>query len=117
MSHKRLIQTFLETAMIDKDKLCGKLTGEDIGRLSSVMKAWKIEVIGTQSWNEAQVTAGGVSTKDIDHSTLESKIVPGLFFCGEVLDVDGDSGGYNLQWAWSSGFAAGTAATTIPSRR
>jgi len=51
--------------------------------------------------------AGGVSTKDIDPKTLESKIVKGLFFCGEVLDIDGDCGGYNLHWAWSSGARAG----------
>ena len=58
----------------------------------------------------AQVTAGGILTRDFDPVTLESRLVPGLYACGEVLDVDGDCGGYNLQWAWSSGYAAGTAA-------
>jgi predicted flavoprotein YhiN len=57
------------------------------------------------------VTAGGVNTDEIDPKTLESKIVPGLFFCGEVLDIDGDSGGYNLQFAWSSGRVAGINST------
>ena len=58
-------------------------------------------------WPEAQVTAGGVALDEVDAGTLESRLVPGLFFCGEVLDVDGDCGGFNLQWAWSSGYVAG----------
>ena len=57
--------------------------------------------------DSAQVTAGGVVTKEFDSKTMESRIVPGLYACGEVLDVDGDCGGYNLQWAWSSGRLAG----------
>ena len=55
----------------------------------------------------AQVTAGGILTKDFNPITMESKLVPGLYACGEVLDIDGDCGGYNLQWAWSSGRMAG----------
>jgi len=55
----------------------------------------------------AQVTVGGVDVKDINQKTMESKLVPGLFLAGEVLDIDGDCGGYNLQWAWSSGYVAG----------
>lgn len=58
-------------------------------------------------WPEAQVTAGGVALDEVDASTLQSRLVPGLYFCGEVLDVDGDCGGFNLQWAWSSGYVAG----------
>ncbi|MCJ7689332.1 MAG: NAD(P)/FAD-dependent oxidoreductase, partial [Clostridiaceae bacterium] len=57
------------------------------------------------------VTAGGINTKEINSQTLESNIVPNLFFAGEVLDVDGDCGGYNLQWAWSSGAIAGKSAS------
>ena len=56
------------------------------------------------------MTAGGVATAEVDPATLESRLAPGLFFAGEVLDVDGDCGGFNLQWAWSSGHVAGTAA-------
>ena len=55
----------------------------------------------------AQVTAGGILTKEFDSETMESRLVPGLYACGEVLDIDGDCGGYNLQWAWSSGRLAG----------
>jgi len=61
-------------------------------------------------WPEAHVTAGGVDLRDVNPETLESRIVPGLFFCGEILDVDGDCGGFNLQWAWSSGWLAGLGA-------
>jgi predicted flavoprotein YhiN len=56
---------------------------------------------------EAQVTAGGIDAKEIEAKTLESKIIKNLYFAGEVIDVDGDSGGFNLQWAWSSGYVAG----------
>ena len=57
--------------------------------------------------DQAQVTAGGVITSEFNSETMESKLVPGLYACGEVLDIDGDCGGYNLQWAWSSGVLAG----------
>jgi len=59
----------------------------------------------------AQVTAGGVDVAEVDPETLESRRVPGVYFAGEILDVDGDSGGYNLQWAWSSGYVAGHLST------
>ena len=58
----------------------------------------------------AQVTAGGILTEEFNEETMESRLVPGLYACGEVLDVDGDCGGYNLQWAWSSGRLAGESA-------
>ena len=59
------------------------------------------------SWNNAQVTKGGAITDDFNPNTMESKLVSGLYATGEVLDIDGDCGGYNLQWAWSSGYLAG----------
>ncbi len=58
----------------------------------------------------AQVTAGGICTGEFDPKTMESRLVPGLYACGELLDIDGDCGGYNLQWAWSSGHCAGLSA-------
>ncbi len=108
--HKRLIPVLLEKAMVDRDKPWKKFTDAELRRLSACLKSWTFEVIGTRSWLDAQVTAGGVSTREIVPETLESKLVPGLFFAGEIMDVDGDSGGYNLQWAWSSGRLAGGAA-------
>ena len=71
------------------------------------LKEKKFIVSGTRGWNEAEFTAGGVSTVEIDHVTLESKRMPQLYLCGEVVDVDGTRGGYNLAWAWASGFVAG----------
>jgi len=64
------------------------------------------------SWNNAQVTAGGIKTCEVDENTLESKLCKGLYFTGEILDIDGDCGGYNLQWAWTSGYVAGMSAAS-----
>lgn len=69
-----------------------------------------IRIKSTKGWNEAQVTHGGVKTDEVDHENMESRMQPGLYFCGEVLDVDGPCGGHNLQWAWSSGFLCGRSA-------
>ena len=70
-------------------------------------RLWSMPVKGTEGFDNAQITAGGLRTGDFDPNTLESRLVPGLFACGELLDVDGDCGGYNLQWAWASGRLAG----------
>jgi predicted Rossmann fold flavoprotein len=107
MVHKRLIPVILEMAMIDNGKPCQNLTQTEIGRLAAALKSWKIDALGTRSWLDAQVSAGGVATDEIVSETLESKLVPGLYFVGEIMDIDGDSGGFNLQWAWSSGYTAG----------
>ena len=74
------------------------------------MKTFEIELTEPMGMDSAQVTAGGMLTGEFDPATMESKLVPGLYACGEVLDIDGDCGGYNLQWAWSSGRCAGCAA-------
>jgi predicted flavoprotein YhiN len=73
------------------------------------MKHWDFVVTDTNGFPNAQTTAGGIDTRELHEGTLESKLVPGLYLAGEVMDVDGDCGGYNLQWAWSSGYAAATA--------
>ena len=81
------------------------------GEIDAVVNAVKdFEVILTEpmGMDAAQVTAGGIVTDEFDPATMESRLVPGLYACGEVLDIDGDCGGYNLQWAWSSGRLAGT---------
>lgn len=79
----------------------------DVRRVAQGVKRVEIPVTGSLGMEGAQVTAGGIKTSEFDPKTLESRLVPGLFACGEVLDVDGDCGGYNLQWAWSSGRLAG----------
>lgn len=86
------------------------LSDEQIRRLVETAKAWLVEVNGTKGFGFAQVTAGGLASKDFNPYTLESLIVPGLFACGEVLDVHGPCGGYNLHWAFASGSTAGTQA-------
>jgi len=71
------------------------------------LHAWKVLPKGTEGYATAEVTAGGVDTDELSSKTMEAKKVPGLYFIGEVVDVTGELGGYNLHWAWASGFAAG----------
>ena len=71
------------------------------------VKRFTTEVENTNSYEQAQVCAGGVDTREINVKTMESLVMPGLFFAGEIMDVDGQCGGYNLQWAWTSGYLAG----------
>ena len=109
--NKRLIPVILSAAGIDCHALPGStLSAEARMRLARLLKSWFLPVSGTMPWPEAQVSAGGIALDEVDPATLESRIVPGLYFCGEVLDVDGDCGGFNLQWAWSSGYVAGHSA-------
>ena len=109
--NKRLIPVVLTAAGIDYHAIsCAEMTGAARNALARLLKCWSLEISGTMPWPEAQVTAGGVDLHDVNPETLESRLVPGLFFCGEILDVDGDCGGFNLQWAWSSGWLAGLSA-------
>lgn len=90
---------------------CENLDYDMIMRLVQSMKSLKFEVTGTRSFKFAQSTAGGIDIRDIDLKTMESKIATGMYVTGEILDVDGDCGGYNLQWAWSTGYLAGECAS------
>ncbi|MCD7767989.1 MAG: aminoacetone oxidase family FAD-binding enzyme [Oscillospiraceae bacterium] len=85
----------------------GTLTDGALRRLAAAMRDFRLPVSGVCGFDSAQVTAGGIRTAEFDPETLQSRLVPGLYACGEVLDIDGDCGGYNLQWAWSSGLLAG----------
>ncbi len=109
--HKKLVPVLLKEAGIDQepDLLCQDLSWKTKGIFYKLLKRWDFKVTGTHSFENAQATAGGIATKEIHADTLESKLVPGLYLAGEVMDVDGDFGGYNLQWAWSSGYAAAMA--------
>ena len=80
---------------------------KDSGQIVNAVKDKRFNVIGTRGWNEAEFTAGGVDTRDVKENTLESKLKKKVYFAGEVLDVNGERGGYNLAWAWASGFVAG----------
>lgn len=79
-------------------------------KAAHLLKELKVSISHTKGWNDAQVTCGGVRREEIEPRSMESKLVEGLYFCGEVVDVDGRCGGFNLQWAWSSGAAAGKSA-------
>ena len=106
--NKKLIPVILyEAGFDDLNKRCGNLNKKEIYKIIDVLKEWKFEVTGHNSWQQAQSTAGGVKLTQVNPKTLESLKVKGLYFAGEILDVDGDCGGFNLQWAWSSGYTAG----------
>ncbi|MDD7796261.1 NAD(P)/FAD-dependent oxidoreductase [Clostridium sp. 'White wine YQ'] len=105
--NKKLIPTLLKEASVDNfHKPAWELSWQEKSKLISLMKEWKFKCIGTNGFNNAQVTIGGVDTRDVNEESLESKLVSGLYFIGEILDVHGDCGGYNLQWAWSSSHKA-----------
>lgn len=110
--HKKLIPIILKEAGINNiHKPCWDLDYREKKNLYNLLNCWEFKVSDTNSFTNAQVTAGGIDTADINPETLESKLVPNLYFTGEILDVDGDCGGFNLQWAWSSAYAAAKSAS------
>ena len=109
--NKRLIIPILRELNIDKDKTVNSLSEDEVDKISQILTNWSFKITGSQSWGQAQVTAGGISTNEINNNTMESKLVKGLYLIGELIDIDGDCGGYNLQWAWSSAYVAGKDAT------
>ncbi|WP_300408175.1 NAD(P)/FAD-dependent oxidoreductase [Lagierella sp.] len=104
---KSLIEPILFNAEIPKDKKINQITKEERARLVKAIKQFEFDIAGLRDFNEAIVTRGGIDVVEIDSSTMESKKVQGLYFTGEVLDLDGFTGGYNLQIAYSTGFLAG----------
>lgn len=106
----RLAEEFPALAGVNGDAVCGQITKEDRERILHSLQCLVIPVTGLRPLAEAIVTRGGVSVKEVTPSTMESKLVLGLYFAGELLDVDAHTGGYNLQIAWSTGAAAGRAA-------
>ena len=107
MVHNRLGRTMLRYAGYDLNSPVSTLKPNDIKKIAAALGNFALPVTGNQGFDGAQVTAGGIRTDEFDPTTMESKLVPGLYAAGEVLDVDGDCGGYNLQWAWASGRLAG----------
>ena len=106
----RLIPVVLDAAFLDPEKPINQVSREERGRLVHSLKNLSFPITGTRPLAEAIITAGGVSTKEINPKTLESKVLKKLYFAGEIIDVDGYTGGYNLQAAFSTGYAAGIAA-------
>lgn len=107
---QRLIPVVCDMAFLDEEKFINQISREERHRLMKTLKGFSVPITGTRPIAEAIVTAGGVSVKEINPKTMESKLVKGLYFAGEVMDVDGYTGGFNLQAAFSSGYAAGRAA-------
>ena len=107
---KKLIPVMLDILCLDSNQKAAALGPKEVKRIVRLLKGWDIPISGTKGWKEAQVTMGGVDLNEIDPATMGSRLVPGLYFAGELLDFDGKCGGYNLQWAWSSGRIAGKAA-------
>ena len=106
--HNRLGRVLTKVAGVPGNRLIASVTDADLVSVAELVKSFEIPLTEPMGMDSAQVTAGGIRTDEFDPVTLESKLVPGLYACGEVLDVDGDCGGYNLQWAWSSGYCAGS---------
>lgn len=109
--NKKLISTILKDAGIKDIHLpCNNIEWKFIDRVINKFKRWDFNCVDTNGFPNAQVTVGGIDTGEVNNLTLESKLVKDLYFCGEILDVHGDCGGFNLQWAWSSGYLAAKSA-------
>ena len=111
--HNRLGRVLSRSVGLRDQMAIQELDDKTLEMVCIALKNFQIELTEPMGMDSAQVTAGGVVTEAFDPNTMESKLVPGLYACGEVLDIDGDCGGYNLQWAWSSGRLAGTHAGGI----
>ena len=105
--NNRVGQALLKSCGFSFNKKVTDLSEKEILIIANKLKLWEFTPIGTMPFKNAQVTAGGADLSEFNKDTLESKLINGLYACGEILDVDGDCGGFNLQWAWSSGFTAG----------
>ena len=104
---KKLCELWIQLSRLPKEMRVSDLSGEQLEKLVLLIQHLRTHITETNSFEQAQICCGGVDTTEINPDTLESNYVPGIYFAGELLDVDGICGGYNLQWAWSSGFVAG----------
>ena len=109
--HKKLCDLWIRLSEIPRQRKAGELTEDEIACLTSLIKEFRVRVRETNPYDKAQVCCGGVDTREVNPETLESVYVPGVYFAGEILDVDGMCGGYNLTFAWASGYVAGKAAS------
>lgn len=108
--HNRLGRVLTQAAGISLSRQVAQLEEAELFQVAQTVKDFVVALKEPMGMDSAQVTAGGMVTAEFDEQTMESRLVPGLYACGEVLDIDGDCGGYNLQWAWSSGRLAGLSA-------
>jgi predicted Rossmann fold flavoprotein len=105
---KRLAQLLGE--LIDQPGMVGDLSDKKLQAAADLVNRWSLKPVSSEGYRTAEVTLGGIDTKDLDAKTMQARTVPGLYFVGEAVDVTGWLGGYNFQWAWASGWAAGQAA-------
>lgn len=103
----KLVPLMVELSDIDPDKKVNEITKEERKKLVNLIKNWEMTITGTRGFREAIITQGGVAVKGVNPSTMESKVIPGLYIAGEMLDIDALTGGFNLQLAWSTGYLAG----------
>jgi len=103
----KIIPIVIELSGIPSNKKINSITVAERAKLCTILKSFPLEIVGFGPIDEAIITSGGVSTKEIDPKTMESKLIKGLYFCGEIIDVDAYTGGFNLQIAWSTGYCAG----------
>ena len=106
---QRLADTWLQMLGLDATLPMPQVPDAQIDRIAQSLEAWRLTPAGTEGWNKAEVMAGGVDTRDLSSQTMESRLQPGLYFIGEVVDVTGWLGGYNFQWAWASAYACAEA--------
>jgi hypothetical protein len=102
-----LIPIIIKLSGIDPDKQVNSITKEERNRLANLLKSMNMTVISLQGFEHSLITSGGVAIKEIDPKTMRSKLIENLFFAGEIIDVDGPTGGYNLQVCWSTSYVAG----------
>lgn len=107
-----MIPVFIKELKLDPEKECHQVTSNERKQIRYLLKNLRFEVAKYRSFKEAIITAGGISTKEISPKTMESRLVKGLYFAGEIIDLDAETGGYNLQIAWSTGWLAGNSAYT-----
>jgi predicted Rossmann fold flavoprotein len=109
-----MIPVFIEELKLDPEKMCHQVSSAERKQIRYMLKNLRFEVSDHRTFKEAIITAGGISTKEISPKTMESKLVKGLYFAGEVIDLDAETGGYNLQIAYSTGWLAGNSCAIIP---
>ena len=96
----------LRRLAIDGESILARLSRENRRRLAHALVEWPLPIAGTRGYNYAEVTAGGLALTEIDPATMESRVCPGVYLVGEILDVDGRIGGFNFQWAWATAHVA-----------
>ncbi len=108
-----MVPVFIDLLKLDPEKECHQISSNERKQIRNLLKNLRFKITNHRSFKEAIITAGGISTKEISSKTMESKLVKGLYFAGEIIDLDAETGGYNLQIAWSTGWLAGNSCIKV----